>query len=103
MVKSGYYLSAHSDTFCFARTGTRSVNLVTEDSLARNIREIETELEKFGLKKKRFRWMIPSYEHYNQFSADMLRKLGYELVNPTEGLVTGLDWMGPESPAYRSA
>lgn len=47
--------------------------------------------------------MIPSYEHYNQFSADMLRKLGYELVNPTEGLVTGLDWMGPESPAYRSA
>ena len=104
IIDQGHYLSAHSDRhLLLCSYGDRSVNLVTEDSLARDIQGMEAELEKFGLKKEQYRWMIPPYEHYNQFSADALRRLGYELANPTEGLVTGLDWMGPGEPSYHSA
>ena len=104
IIEQGHYLSAHSDKhLLLCSYEDRNVNLVTEDSLARDIQGMEAELEKLGLKKEQYLWMIPPYEYYNQFSADALRKLGYKLVNPTEGLVTGLDWMGPEDPSYHSA
>ena len=104
IIDQGHYLSAHSDKhLLLCSYGDRSENYVTKDSLARDIAGMEAELEKFGLTKDQYRWMIPPYEHYNQFSADALRELGYELANPTEGLVTGMDWMGSEHAQYCSA
>lgn len=104
IISQGHYLSAHSDKhLLLCSYGDRSEDYVTEDSLTRDIQGMEAELEKFGLTKDQYYWMIPPYEHYNQFSADILRKLGYHLVNPTQGLVTVMDWMGPEHPQYHSA
>lgn len=104
IIDQGHYLSAHSDRhLLLCSYGDRSENYVTADSLARDIAHMEAELNKLGLTKAQYQWMIPPYEHYNQFSADQLRALGYQLANPTPGLVTGMDWMGPEHPSYHSA
>lgn len=47
--------------------------------------------------------MIPPYETCDEASAYVLKGLGYKLVKPTSGLVTGLDWAAEGETAYRSA
>ena len=104
IIDQGHYLSGHSDRhLLLCSYDDRNHSLVTHDSLSTDISAMEKELEKFGLTKKEYSWLIPPYEYYNQFSADALRKLGYKLANPTPGLVTSMDWMGPEHPQYHSA
>ena len=104
IIDQGHYLSGHSDRhLLLCAYEDRNESLVTLDSLARDIAGMEAELAKFGLTKTQYLWMIPPYEYYNQFSADALRDLGYKLANPTPGLVTSMDWMGPDHPQYRSA
>lgn len=104
IIKEGHYLSAHSDKhllLCEGKNGR--VNLVTADSLVRDIRGMEAELQRFGLKKDQFSWMVPPYETCNESSAYVLKGLGYRLVNPTPGLVTGLDWAAKGEAGYTSA
>ena len=104
IIDQGHYLSGHSDRhLLLCAYEDRNINLVTLDSLSRDIANMELELEKFGLTKEQYLWLVPPYEYYNQFSADALRTLGYKLANPTEGLVTSMDWMGPDHPQYHSA
>ncbi|MDD4819394.1 MAG: polysaccharide deacetylase family protein [Flavobacteriales bacterium] len=104
IIAHGHYLSAHSYAhLLLCPYGNKDENLVTEDSLTADIAHMEEVLQRFGLKKEQYLWMIPPYEHYNKFSADVLQKLGFRLVNPTKGLSTGMDWMGPEHPSYQSA
>ncbi len=104
IIDQGHYLSGHSYShLLLCSYEDRNENLVTVDSLSKDIAQMEAQLERFGLTKDQYLWMIPPYEYYNQFSADALRDLGYKLANPTEGLVTSMDWMGPESSSYRSA
>lgn len=104
IIDEGHYLSAHSNhhlLMCPEDETRDSVNLVTADSIREDIAGMELELEKFGLTKDQFNWMIPPYEVYNQFSADALRSLGYTLLNPTqETLFTGMDWMPQGTPSY---
>lgn len=104
IIDEGHYLSAHSNHHLLLCTeDSKRETLVPFDSLKVDIAGMEDELMKFGLTKKEFQWMIPPYEHYNLETADGLRKLGYSLANPTEGIDTGSDWMGMEHPAYKSA
>lgn len=104
IIDEGHYLSAHSNHhLLLCSYANRDSSLVTADSIRTDIKGMEAELRQFGLTKEQFNWMIPPYEYYNQFSADVLRELGYNLANPTEGLETSMDWMGPESPDYCSA
>lgn len=94
IISEGHYLSAHSNKhLLLCPEDDKSVNLVTADSLAADIAGMEAELNKLGLKKKDYCWLIPPYENYNQFSAGVLRDLGYKLINPTPGgILTGDDW-----------
>jgi len=104
IIDQGHYLSSHSYRhlqLCANRD--REKSLVTLDSLTRDTADMESVLERFGLTKDEYLWFVPPYEHYNQFSADAYRSLGYKLANPTKGLVTSMDWMGPNDRQYRSA
>ncbi|MCL2738679.1 MAG: polysaccharide deacetylase family protein [Bacteroidales bacterium] len=104
IIEQGHYLSSHSDIhLLLCAYEDRNQTLVTFDSLARDTADMEYELERFGLTKEQYLWFVPPYEYYNQFSADAYRTLGYKLANPTEGLVTAMDWMGPDHPEYHSA
>ena len=63
---------------------------------------MEEQLERFGLKKEQYRWLIPPYEHYNKFAVDVMTDMGYKLVNPTRGMLTGMDWTSPGASNYIS-
>ena len=101
IIREGHYLSAHSNKhLLLCSEEDRSVNLVTADSLKNDIAGMEAELTGLGLKKEEFSWMIPPYEYYNEFSAGILRELGYKLVNPTPGILTGEDWAPEGAPNF---
>jgi peptidoglycan/xylan/chitin deacetylase (PgdA/CDA1 family) len=104
IIADGHYLSGHSYAhLLLCSYEDRNENLVTFDSIAQDNVKMEQLLQEFGLTKEQYIWMVPPYEHYNQFSADAYRQLGYKLANPTERLVTHLDWMGTDHPSYHSA
>ena len=104
IIDEGHYLSAHSDShLLLCAYENRDSTLVTADSLRQDIAAMEARLQSFGLTKEQYAWMIPPYEYYNQYTADVLRELGFSLANPTEGLETSLDWMGPQDANYCSA
>ena len=52
--------------------------------------------------KEQYCWLIPPYETYNQESVDVMTELGYRLVNPTSGMLTGMDWTSPDTEIYHS-
>lgn len=106
IMADGHYLSHHSNKHLLMcpEDGSRdTVNLCTEDSIREDMTEIAEVLKAFGLEREDYPWMIPPYEVYNQFSADILRDCGYKLVNPTQAtLITGNDWCAETSPAFHS-
>jgi len=104
IIDQGHYLSSHSfHHLLLCSYEDRNETLVTLDSIANDNVLMERELQRFGLTKEEYKWFVPPYEYYNQFSADAYRSLGYQLANPTQGLVTSMDWMGPDHPEYHSA
>ena len=104
IINQGHYLSSHSYRhLLLCAYEDRNQTLVTLDSLVHDTADMESVLERFGLTKEDYLWFVPPYEYYNQFSADAYRSLGYKLANPTEGLVTSMDWMGSDHPEYHSA
>lgn len=104
IISDGHYLSAHSNHhLLLCPYDDRDCTLVTPDSLAADIAGMEAELMRFGLEKEQFDYMIPPYEWYNHETADGLHNLGFSLCNPTEGLVTGEDWMPEGADNYCSA
>ncbi|MDR2585453.1 MAG: polysaccharide deacetylase family protein [Prevotellaceae bacterium] len=104
IIDQGHYLSSHSyHHLLLCSYGNRNNSLVTADSIAKDNVLMEYELQRFGLTKEEYQWLVPPYEYYNQFSADVYRDLGYKLANITPGLVTSMDWMGPNHPQYHSA
>lgn len=104
IIAEGHYLSHHSDHHLHLCTeDAAKETLVSMDSLKTDISGVEAELRNFGLEQAQYPWMIPPYEEYNAETAENLRQLGYKLVNPTAGLVTGSDWMSSDVSYYHSA
>ncbi len=104
IIADGHYLSHHSNKhllLCPEDNTRDSVNLCTEDSIREDMDEMAEVMKSFGLERDDYPWMIPPYECYNQFSADILRDCGYKLLNPTqEILFTSNDWAGFGSRSY---
>ena len=100
IIDEGHYLSAHSYAHLVLCEDGRT--LVSADSLARDFTLMETQLERFGLEKKQYCWMIPPYESCNIESRENMEALGYKLLNPSEGPIFDLDWTTPDMRAYKT-
>ena len=76
--------------------------LVSADSLAKDFAKMEAQLERFGLEKKQYYWLIPPYESCNVESRENMEALGYKLLNPSDGPIFDLDWTTPDMAAYKT-
>ena len=100
IIDEGHYLSAHS--YAHLVLCENGCTLVSADSLARDFALMEAQLERFGLDKKQYYWMIPPYESCNIESRENMEALGYKLLNPSEGPIFDLDWTTPDMKAYKT-
>lgn len=103
LIGEGHYLSSHSYAhLLLCDENDRNISLVSEDSLRADFAIMENRLEKFGLTKEQYCWLIPPYEVYDQKAVDVMKDMGYRLVNPTSGFLTGMDWTSPGADNYHS-
>ena len=100
IIDEGHYLSAHSYAHLVLCEDGRT--LVSADSLARDFALMEAQLERFGLEKNQYYWLIPPYESCNIESRENMEALGYKLLNPSEGPIFDLDWTTPDMKAYKT-
>jgi len=100
IIDEGHYLSSHS--YAHLVLCENGETLVSADSLARDFAKMEAQLERFGLEKKQYYWMIPPYETCNAESRQNIEALGYKLLNPSPGPVFGFDWTTPDMPSYKT-
>lgn len=104
IIRNGHYLSSHSYAhLLLCSEEDRNISLVSEDSLRADFAIMESRLEGYGLTKDQYCWLIPPYETYDQKAVDVMKEMGYRLVNPTSGFITGMDWTSPGAPNYHSA
>ena len=101
IIEEGHYLSAHSYAH-LVLCDEAGQTLVSADSLARDFARMEAQLERFGLEKKQYYWMIPPYESCNVESRENMEALGYSLLNPSDGPIFDLDWTTPDMAAYKT-
>ena len=103
IIKNGHYLSSHSYAhLLLCSEEDRNISLVSEDSLRADFAIMENRLEGYGLTKEQYGWLIPPYETYDQKAVDVMKDMGYRLVNPTSGFITGMDWTSPGASNYHS-
>ena len=103
IIKNGHYLSSHSYAhLLLCSEEDRNISLVSEDSLRADFAIMENRLEGYGLTKEQYCWLIPPYETYDQKAVDVMKDMGYRLVNPTSGFITGMDWTSPGASNYHS-
>ena len=103
IIAGGHYLSSHSYAhLLLCDENDRSISLVSEDSLRADFAIMENKLEGYGLTKEQYCWLIPPYEVYDQKAVDVMKDMGYRLVNPTSGFITGMDWTSPGADNYHS-
>ena len=102
IIDEGHYLSAHSYAHLLL-CDTAGRTLVTRDSVIADLRQQEHQLERYGLSKHQFLWMIPPYETCNRETAGFYTAEGYRLLSPTDGIFTGQDWTRPGTKGYWSA
>lgn len=103
IIDEGHYLSSHSYAhLLLVDEADPSRSLVTADSIRADFALMEQRLEKYGLTKEQYHWLIPPYERYNAESVKTMTELGYHLVNPTPGFLTGMDWTSPGADNYHS-
>ncbi len=100
IIDEGHYLSSHSYAHLVLCENGRT--LVSADSLAADFALMEKQLNRFGLEKKQYCWLIPPYETCNTESRENMEALGYKLLNPSEGPIFGMDWTTPDMTAYKS-
>lgn len=102
IINEGHYLSGHSYGHLLL-CDTSGKTLVTRDSVNLDLKLMEYQLERFGLKKQDYYKMIPPYETTNVETARWYREQGYSLLSPTQGILTDQDWTQPGRPNYMSA
>ncbi len=104
IIDEGHYLSAHSFAhLLLCDENDRSISLVGADSIAKDFAKMEEQLQRFGLTKEQYNTMIPPYETYNNESVEAMKALGFNLINPTPGMLNGMDWTTPGEPGYVSS
>ncbi len=103
IIQNGHYLSSHSYAhLLLCSEEDHNISLVSGDSLRADFAIMENRLEGYGLTKEQYCWLIPPYETYNRAAVEVMKDMGYRLVNPTSGFITGMDWTSPGAPNYHS-
>ena len=104
IVADGHYVGGHSDGHVlYCDWGPQRPTLMSADSIITDLKANYAELAKFGVDRAAARWFLPPYEHYNDFSVDVLEGMGLHVVNYTPGIGTPADYTTPGMVSYKRA
>ena len=104
IISGGHYVGGHSDKhILYADWDKERTNMVSDDSLKRDISANYVELERFGITKDEVPYFLPPYEWYNEQNIKAIKDMGLVPVNFTTGLYTSDDYTTPDMANYKSS
>lgn len=104
IIADGHYIGGHSDRhLLYADWDATRTNMVTSDSLIRDLHANYAELERFGVTKEEALYFLPPYEWYNAENVKAIRAFGIIPVNFSSRLRTSDDYTTPDMANYRSS
>lgn len=104
IVSEGHYAGGHSDGHVlYCDWGAARPALMSADSIIADLRANYAELARFGVSREQAQWFLPPYEHYSDFSVQVLEAMGLRVVNYTPGIGTPADYTTPDMKSYKPA
>ena len=104
IVSEGHYAGGHSDGHVlYCDWGAARPALMSADSIIADLRANYAELACFGVGREQAQWFLPPYEHYSDFSVQVLEAMGLRVVNYTPGIGTPADYTTPDMKSYKPA
>lgn len=104
IVSEGHYAGGHSDGHVlYCDWGAARPALMSADSIIADLRANYAELARFGVGREQAQWFLPPYEHYSDFSVQVLEAMGLRVVNYTPGIGTPADYTTPDMKSYKPA
>ncbi|MCI1778644.1 MAG: glycoside hydrolase family 9 protein [Bacteroidales bacterium] len=104
IIRGGNYVGGHSGRhLLYATWGNRDSLIVPRSQIIEDIKYNASELLKFGITRDESEWFLPPYEYYNAASVNIIKDMGYKVINYTPGTATPADYTTPEMKHYRSS
>ncbi|MEN6619673.1 MAG: glycoside hydrolase family 9 protein [Rikenellaceae bacterium] len=104
IIEEGHYVGGHSDKhLLYAPWGNRAESLLSQDSVANDLRQNFAEMAKFGIKASDATWFLPPYEWYNKEVVNIASCLGLTTINYTPGTTTPADYTDPSMKNYHTS
>ncbi|HBL34531.1 MAG TPA: cellulase [Porphyromonadaceae bacterium] len=102
--KDGHYLGPHSDKhLLYADWKKRDSTLVSRDVFEKDLADNYAAMKKAGVAIEPPRYLLPSYEWYNDDISRWAKAKGVQVVNFTPGTTSNADYTTPDMQSYRSS
>ena len=104
IVKDGHYLGPHSDTHpLYCPWDGPKKTLVTKEFFLSDVKNNLKKIQDVGVRRKKIKFWIPPYEHYNEEIVEWSRELGLTLINFTPGTRSTADYTEDDAKNYVSS
>ncbi|MPM90901.1 hypothetical protein SDC9_138024 [bioreactor metagenome] len=104
IIREGHYLGPHSDQhLLYLPWGGSNELLVTQDQFRQDLSANIDKIVRLGVPRKRIKWFLPPYEHYNEVIANWSREMGLGLINYTPGTRSNADYTGEAEKNFVSS
>jgi peptidoglycan/xylan/chitin deacetylase (PgdA/CDA1 family) len=93
IVKEGHYLGPHSDKhllYCSWENAAKT--LITREQFMSDLQANVAKIEQLGIARRKIKYFLPAYEHYNRDIAAWTKEAGMVLVNYTPGTRSMADY-----------
>lgn len=104
IIREGHYVGPHSDQhLLYLPWGGSNELLVTQDQFRQDLSANIDKIVRLGVSRKRIKWFLPPYEHYNEVIARWSREMGLVLINYTPGTRSNADYTGEAEKNFVSS
>lgn len=104
IIKEGHYVGGHSNGhLLYADWDRNRTNLVSDDSLKKDLKLNYVELSKVGIKASKAPYILPPYEWYNAQNIKAIEEFGIIPINFTPGIETSSDYTTPDMRGYKGS
>ena len=104
LLKDDHYVSGHGYAhLLYADWSKRDSTLISRNTFINDLEKNYSLMADIGLKRKRARYFIPPYEHYNGTVAHWANEIGLQMINFTPGSGSNADYTVQSMINYKSS
>ena len=104
IVREGHYIGPHSDQhLLYLPWGGSDELLVTREQFRQDLQTNIDKIVRLGVPRRKIKWFLPPFEHYNQVIANWSHEMGLVLINYSPGTRSNADYTGEAEKNFVSS